>query len=232
VKTLFLAFCLMAAPAFAQTQPVQPPPRVIVTAGEGIVKRAPDRVWVTIGAESRGRTAPEAQKLNVDAMTAVLDKIKASGIPADAIQTTGVSLQPEFDFPNGKQTLRGYVARNQVQIRVDDLQKVGDILGSAVGTGATSVSGLRFDLKNRDAAESEALRLAVRDSRRRADAAASGASVEIGGVIRIDDQGVSDVVPMPMSRTMAMAPSAQAAVPVESGEIEIRARVSVTYAIK
>jgi len=231
VKTLFLALCLTATPALAQQQPVQPPPRVIVTAGEGIVKRAPDRVWVTVGAESRGRTAPEAQKLNVDAMTAVLDKIRAAGIAADAIQTTGVSLNPEFDFQNGKQTLRGYVARNQVQIRVDDMQKVGDILSAAVGTGATNVSGLRFDLKNRDAAESDALRMAVRDSRRRADAAASGASVEIGGVVRIEDQGVSDVMPpMPMARTMAMP--AAAPVPVEGGEIEIRARVTVTYAIK
>lgn len=231
MKTLFLALCLTATPALAQQQPVQPPPRVIVTAGEGIVKRAPDRVWVTVGAESRGRTAPEAQKLNVDAMTAVLDKIRAAGIAADAIQTTGVSLNPEFDFQNGKQTLRGYVARNQVQIRVDDMQKVGDILSAAVGTGATNVSGLRFDLKNRDAAESDALRMAVRDSRRRADAAASGASVEIGGVVRIEDQGVSDVMPpMPMARTMAMP--AAAPVPVEGGEIEIRARVTVTYAIK
>jgi uncharacterized protein len=232
MKTLPLVLLLAAAPAYAQA-PVQPQPRVIVTSGEGIVKRAPDRVWVSIGAESRARTAQEAQKLNVDAMTAVLDKIKSAGASGDAIQTTGYSLQPEFDYQNGKQTLRGYVARNQVQVRVDAIAKIGDILAAAVGTGATNVSGVRFDLKDRDAAESEALRLAVRDARRRADAAASGAGVEIAGVIRIDDQGQADVVPMPMTRTMAMAGAAPPApVPVEGGEIEIRARVTVTCAIR
>ena len=152
------------------------------------MKQAPDRAWVTIAAESRARTAPEAQRLNTDAMTAVLEKIKAAGIPADAIQTTGYNLQPEFDYANGKQTLRGYVARNQVQVRVDALAKTGDVIAAAVGTGATNVSGVRFDLKDRDAAEREALRLAVHDARRRADAAATGAGVQIDRVIRIEEQ--------------------------------------------
>ena len=114
------------------------------------MKRAPDRAWVTIAAESRGRTAQEAQRLNTDAMTAVIERIKAAGIPADAIQTTGYNLQPEFDYVNGKQTLRGYVARNQVQVRVDALAKTGDVIAAAVATGATNVSGVRFDLKDRD----------------------------------------------------------------------------------
>src|SRR3954468_5040128 len=96
MNKVVIAFCLSlltAAPSFAQ-QGTAPAPPVIVTSGEGVVKRAPDRAWVTIAAESRARTAQEAQKATTDAMTAVLDKIKAAGIPADAIQTTGYNLQP------------------------------------------------------------------------------------------------------------------------------------------
>ena len=162
-SSLLVFTLLVAAPAAAQQPP--PPPAVIVTNGEGLVKRAPDRAWVTIAAESRARTAQEAQRLNTDAMTAVIEKIKSSGIPADAVQTTGYNLQPEFDYANGKQSLRGYVARNQVQVRVDTLAKTGDVITAAVATGATNVSGVRFDLKDRDGAEREALRLAVRDAR-------------------------------------------------------------------
>src|SRR5215204_1124670 len=145
-----LVLVLTSVPAFAQQLPAAP--AVIVTTGEGLVKRAPDRAWVSIAAESRARTAPEAQRLNTDAMTAVLDRIKAAGIPADAVQTTGYNLQPEFDYANGKQTLRGYLARNQVQVRVDVLGKTGDVIAAVVGGGATNVSGVRFDLKDRDAA--------------------------------------------------------------------------------
>jgi hypothetical protein len=222
----------LAAPVAAQQAPPQGPP-VIVTTGEGVVKQAPDRAWVSIAAESRARTAPEAQRLNTDAMTAVIEKIKASGIAADAIQTTGYNLQPEFDYANGKQTLRGYVARNQVQVRVDTLAKTGDVIAASVATGATNVSGVRFDLKDRETVEREALRLAVRDARRRADAAASGGGVQIDRILRIDEQ--RDFINQP--RPMAMGGRggvmmAEAAVPVEAGEIEIRCRVTLTVAIR
>ena len=147
---------------------------VIVTSGEGVVKRAPDRAWVTIGAESHAKTAQRsAARQHRRDDGGDRSSIKAAGIPADAIQTSGYNLQPEFDYVNGKQTLRGYVARNQVQVRVDTLAKTGDIMAAAVVNGATTVSGVRFDLKDRDGAEREALRLAVRDARRRADALAS-----------------------------------------------------------
>jgi uncharacterized protein len=232
VKYTSLLLLLWAAPALAQ-QPSKPDP-VIVTSGDGVVKKAPDRAWVAIASESRARTAPEAQRLNVDAMTAVLDKIKALGVPAEAIRTTAYTLQPDFEYQNGRQNLRGYIARNQVEVRVDDLPKLGDILANAVGTGATNVGGVRFDLKDRESVEAEALRLAVRDARRRADAAALGAGVKIVQVLRIDEQRDVDVV-RPMAMPMArggMEMAAPAPVPVEAGQIEVRAHVTLTVRIE
>ena len=222
-------FLLAATPSLAQQAPQ---PAVIVTTGEGVVKRAPDRAWVTVAAESRARTAAEAQRLNTDAMNAVLEKVKAAGIPADAIQTTGYNLQPEFDYANGKQTLRGYVARNQVQVRVDVLSKAGDVIGAAVGSGATNVSGVRFDLKDRETAEREALRLSVQDARQRANYAATGAGVTIDRVIRIEEQSAGGDMPRPMPMMAMRAESGQAAVPMEAGEIEVRARVTLTVSVK
>ena len=227
---MVVAVFAVSVPAAAQ-QPLPVP--VIVTSGEAVVKRAPDRAWVTIGAESRARTAQEAQRLNTDAMTAVIEKIKAAGIAPEAVQTTGYNLQPEFDYRDGKQTLRGYVARNQVQVRVDTLATTGDVIAAAVSTGATNVSGVRFDLKDRDGVERQALRLAVQDARRRADSAASGAGVAIDRIIKIEEQ--RDVIdgPRPMPMAMAMrSEAAQAAVPIEAGELEVRARVTLTAAIK
>jgi len=226
------AFSAVGAAAQPPFQPASPP--VIVTVGEGIVKHAPDRAWVVIGAETRARTPQEAQRANVDAMNSVIARIKESGIPADAIRTSGYNLQPEFDFQNGKQTLRGYVARNQVEVRIDALEKTGDVVAAAVGTGATTVSGIRFDLKDRSAAEREALTLAVRDARQRADAAASGAGVQIERVMRIEEQREVMPVPRPM---MAMSPRAAGvqsdpSVPIEAGEIEIRAQVTLTASIR
>jgi uncharacterized protein YggE len=228
-----LLVLVLASPVAGQQAPPPAPP-VIVTTGEAVVKQAPDRAWVTIAAESRARTAQEAQRLNTDAMTAVVEKIKASGIAAEAIQTTGYNLQPEFDYANGKQTLRGYVARNQIQVRVDVLVKAGDVIAAAVATGATNVSGVRFDLKERATVEREALRLAVRDARGRAEAAVSGAGVTIDRVLRIEEQRDmgDNPRPMPMGMAMMRTEAAQNPVPLEAGEIEVRARVTMTVSIK
>lgn len=237
MRSITLVLCAMCLPAaaLAQPQPASESARapVVVTVGEGVVKRAPDRAWVTISAESRARTPREAQKLNADAMSAVLQKLKAAGIAPDALRTTGYDLQPEFDYANNRQTLRGYLARNTVEVRVDDLPKLGEILEGAVGAGATNVSGVRFDVKDRDGAEREALSRAVADARARADAAAAGAGVKVDRVVRIEEQRVS---PIPQPRMAMMRETAQLAAggepPIAAGEIEIRSMVTLTAAIR
>jgi uncharacterized protein YggE len=229
---LLAVVTLAAVPAGAQTPPTQPEGPVVTTLGEASVKRTPDRAWVTVAAESRAKTPREAQAANSTAMSAVLAKLKASGLPPDAMRTIGYDLQPEFDYANNKQTLRGYVARNSVEVRVDDLAKLGELLEGVVGAGATNVSGVRFDVKDRDAAEREALNKAVADARARADAAASGAGLKVERVLRIQEQRA---MPPPEPR-MAMMREAMAvtsgAPPVVPGEIEIRASVTLTAAVR
>jgi uncharacterized protein YggE len=206
---------------------------VIVTTGQAEVKRAPDRAWVSINAESRSKDPKEAQRLNVAAMNAVMEKLKGMNLAPDAIRTTAYDLTPEFDYANGRQTLRGYVARNAIEVRVDDVTRVGDVLGAAVGSGATSVGGLRFGLKDRDAAEREALRLAVADARARADAAAAGAGVQIARIQRIEEQRMSGPEPpRPMMRMAAESLAADAGPPITPGTVEIRAMVTLTAVIR
>lgn len=228
------AFCLLVtAPAAAQApQPAAEGP-VVVTSGQGLVKRAPDRAWVNVAVESRARSPKEAQKLNADAMTAVLQKLKGAGLAGDAIQTRGYDLQAEYDYANGKQTLRGYLARNSVELRIDELSRVGELVDLAVTAGATSVGGVRFDLKDRAAIEREALRLAVEDARRRADAAASGAGMRVERIVRIEEHRVSDTPPpRPMVMQMSAERMQAAEPPIEGGELEIRGAVTLTAAIR
>jgi uncharacterized protein YggE len=228
-----LVICAAIAPSvYAQTPAPASEGPVVVTSGEAILKRVPDRAWVQITAESRARSPREAQKLNADAMSAVLQKLKGAGIPADALQTRGYDLQPEYDYGNGRQTLRGYLARNTVEVRVDDLPRVGEIVDMAVTAGATSVGGVRFDLKDKEAAEREALRLAVEDARRRADAAASGAGMKVDRVIRIEEQKVTVTPPRPMMAMRTGAEQAAAGPPVEAGELELRGAVTLTATIR
>lgn len=201
----------------------------IVTTGNAIVRRAPDQAFVSVGVETRARTPRDAQAQNAQAMTAVQQRIAAAGIPKDAVRTTGYSIQQEFDFANGKRTPRGYAASNGVEVRVDAVERVGDVLDAMVDAGATSVSGVRFDLKDRAGAEREALRLAVVDGRARAEAIASGAGRTIDRILRVVDAPQPRFKGAPqMMLERSVASAADASTPIAPGEIEIRAEVEVT----
>lgn len=221
---------LQAAPPTMSLESQGP---VVVTTGEGVVKVAPDRVWISIAAESRAKNPRDAQRANADAMKAVLDKLKALGLAGDAIRTSGYDLQPQFDYVNGRQTLREYLARNSIEVRVDDVAKAGDVLDAAVGSGATSVSGVRFDLRDRTSVERDALRRAVEDARARADAAAAGAGMKVDRVVRIEEQRVMIPEPRPMMMArQSMVADAAGAPPIVAGEIEVRVNVTMTSSIK
>jgi uncharacterized protein YggE len=219
-----------AWPAAAQ-EPVPPQVPTIVTVGEAVVRRAPDRAFVTVNVETRDKNPRDAQKQNAEAMTAVQQRLAQVRVPKDAIRTTGYDLEQQVDFVEGRRVPRDFVARNGIEVRVDDTTRVGDILDAAVRSGATSVSGIRFDLQDRDGAEREALRLAVADARARADAAASGAGRTVDRILRIEDTR-EGVVPPPRPM-MAMAKTADAAqTPVEPGLMEFRARVTLSVSMK
>lgn len=204
----------------------------IVTTGEAIIRRVPDQAFVSVAVETRARVPRDAQRQNADAMSAVQQKITEAGIARDAVRTTGYSIEQEYDFSGGKRTLKGYVARNGVEIRLDAVERTGEILDVVVQAGATSVSGVRFDLKDRVSVEREALRHAVEDARARADAMAAGAGRTIDRVLRIDDTRQGRVVPPQpmMMRSAAAAPDMPT--PIEAGFIEIRAQVTLTVGIK
>lgn len=238
MKHRFLVFvlCLLPAGAFAQqpTPPATPPaePQVVVT-GEGLVQAVPDRAWITISAESRASNPREAQKRNTDAMTPVLDKLRAAGVPADAIKTVAYDVQYEWEWVNNRRVGKGYLARNTIEVRVDNVDRVGEYLEIAAGSGATALGGIRWDLKDRSKLEREALRLAVADARGKADAAAEGAGRSIDRVIRIDEAPVYGVpVPQPRFAAVAEARADSAPPPISAGQTEIRATVTLTAVLK
>ena len=230
-----LAAALVATLALTGAVSAQESPAVVnnavptvVVSGEASISRAPDVAYLTLSIESRARNPRDAQRQNAEASAGVQQQIAAAGIQKDAVRTLGLWLEQEFDNNNGRRTPRGFVARNTLDVKIEDVARAGEIADAVVQAGATSLSGIRFDLKDRAAVEREALRLAVADARRRADAAASGAGQAIDRVIRIEDSRPDVVVP----RMMMRAESASAQTAVEPGLIEVRAHVALTASMK
>lgn len=221
-----------SSPAVARGDDAAPQPAIVVN-GEAVVQAAPDRAFVTVSVESRDKNPGTAQKQTATAMDAVRRKLAQTGVKDDQIRTTAYDLQLEFDFDKGRQVPRGYVARDMIEVRLDDVTQVGTIIDASVAAGATNIGGVRFDLKERDALEREALKRAVADGRARAEAAAAGAGVTVASVLRIEEQRMFAPSPAPMPMMMRAA-AAEAAPPtqIDAGQIELRAHVTLTAALK
>ena len=233
-SAILLAALALSAASAARADDDAAKLRLIVVTGSATVRAAPDRAFVTLAVESRDKDPKVAQTHNAQTMTAVQDKLKAAGIAKEALRTLSYQLDLESDWVNGKRVPRGYVARNSIEVRLDDLTRTGEVIDLAIGAGANDVTGVRFDLKDRAEVEREALRQAVADARARADAAAAGAGVTIEGVQRIEQQGGFAEPPRPVFMKEARMASAEAApeTPISAGEIEVHAQAQLSVTIR
>ena len=119
--------------------------KLVTVTGEATVAVAPDAAMIRIGVSSQDKTAREASDANAKQMTAVLAAIKDNGIAERDIQTSRLSLQPQYD-PNksGTARLTGFQATNQVTVRIRDIGNLAAVLDSAIAAGANEMSGIEF----------------------------------------------------------------------------------------
>lgn len=223
---------------YAENSAAQTPSQipVVVTQGEATVKRAPDQAWLTVATETRDGKADNARRISAESMTAVQAALRATGLSADAIQTTGYSLSLDMEWKNGRSTVKGYIVRNQIEVRVDNLDQLSDVIDAANSNRSTTltISGPRFALKNQQVTETEALRLAVQAALMRAQAIASGAGRMLGRITRIEEENL-ERVHRPESYLMraAMAKSDESVeTPIAIGDIEVRVKVSLTAELR
>ncbi len=204
-------------------------PREIVVSGEGIASTAPDMATIRVGVAREARLAGDAMRQTSEAMTGVLSLLEGEDIAARDIQTTNVSLRPRFQRTNDGSPPRvtGYIASNDLMIRVRDLEALGGVLDAVVSEGANAVNGIFFGVTEPGPLETEARRAAVSDAREKAEVLADAAGVVLGPVISINE-GRSRPVPGTVMRSMAME---EPAVPIAGGEIDVQSRVTIVFAI-
>ena len=215
----------MAAPALAETVP----PPMITVGGEATLSVAPDQAEIEAGVTSDAKTAREASEANNAAMGKLLLALKAANIGQKDIQTSQLSLQPQY-APNrpGPSPVVGYRASNRVTVRLHDILKVASTIDMLVGAGATDIGGIGFSVSNASTLLDEARGQAVADARRKADIYARAAGVTLGAPLSISEEGA----PGPMPYRKMAAGMAVSATPVAPGEETLRVTVSVSWAIK
>ena len=217
-RVLFILFAATMALA-----PARAAERLVTVTGEATVAVAPDAAVIRIGVNSQDKTAREASEANAKQMTAVLAAIKDTGIADRDIQTSRLSLQPQYD-PNkgGTARLTGFQATNQVTVKIRDIDKLPALLDRAIAAGANEMSGIEFVITEQSKLLDRARDDAIADVRRKAELYAQAAGSKLGPVASITEEG-SAAPPRPMQAMRA------GAVPIAPGEQTLKAMVTVSY---
>jgi hypothetical protein len=214
-------FALIAA--ILALAPARAAEKLITVTGEATIAVAPEAAVIRIGVSSQDKTAREASDANAKQMIAVLAAIKSNGIAERDIQTSRLSLQPQYD-PNkgGTARLTGFQATNQVTVKIRDIDKLPILLDSAIASGANEMSGIEFVVLEQSKLLDRARDDAIADAHRKAELYAKAAGTRLGHVVAITEEG-STPPPRPMQTLRA------GAVPIAPGEQTLRAIVTVTY---
>lgn len=214
----------LAAPAFAEEN------ATITVTGEGSIEGAPDMAVLSLGVTTEGKTAADAMAANTASLSAVLSRLTSAGIEARDVQTSNLSLNPNWTgYESGASPkISGYTASNQVMVRVRDLPKLGAVLDAAISDGANTLNGLSFGLSNPKPAMDDARKEAVGDAKAKATLLVEAAGAKLGKIISISENG-GYLQPAPMFR--AAADAAEAPVPVQGGEVATTATVTIVFEI-
>lgn len=235
-----LASSLIMTSACAQNSPIPggATPGAYVIPADGTLlsvsaqaesKRVPDVATMSTGVVTQAADANTAMRQNAEQMAKVVAAIKASGVAERDIQTSGISVNPQYRYAeNQPPTITGYQATNTVNMKVRDIGKLGKVLDTLVAQGANQVNGPSFEVDKPDEAYDEARLLALKKAQARARTYADAMGLRVRRIVSISE-GAGFQPPMPMMRMQAMDATESKATSVSPGETTLSANLDVVF---
>jgi uncharacterized protein YggE len=204
-------------------------PSLTVT-GTGSATGTPDRVVLSVDVGVLGDSARSALDADDRRSAAVVAAVTGAGIPARDVQTTDLTVQPNYTTtPSGTPTLQGYTVDNQVVATIDGVAKAGPVVDAVTAAGGNDarIGSLSFAIADPRPLEAQAHRDAVRQAAARAAATAAAAGERLAGICAVRDQTTSTAPHVPAFGNAASA----ATVPLEPGTQQATAQVTLVYAL-
>ncbi|MDP3883050.1 MAG: SIMPL domain-containing protein [Candidatus Staskawiczbacteria bacterium] len=206
----------------------------VTVSGQGKVYVKPDIAMVNLGVTTTGVTTADVIKRNTEKMNAVIQAVKDSGVEEKDIQTTNYSLSPLYNYTEAAgRIFQGYTLEQNLQVKIRDFAKVGDILQQAVSKGANLTSNLQFTIENPEQFKQEARAKAIEQAKANATDLVKASGIELGKIVNIYE---NYNYPMYDSyKALGMGGASSESIPspvIQPGQTEIDITVNLTYRIK
>lgn len=236
-RTLALASLLAGTAIGSMPAAAQPVPPAAVQAitgtrldivATGEVSRVPDIAHISAGVVTMAPTASAAIQQNAQRMNAVRAALRSAGIADRDIQTSTISLNPEYRYQeNQSPVLTGYRASNQVTVRFRDIERTGPILDALVAQGANQINGPMLSIDEPEAALDEARMQALQVAQRRAETYARQMGKRVGRILSVSESGGGFPPPIPMMARAEMSDAASTK--IDPGEQTLSVSLSVSF---
>lgn len=215
--------------AAGQTVESSPTGTRISASAEATVSVKPDQARVSMAVVTEAPTSQEAGARNAKETEKLLAALKQALGNGGEYKTSGYWVNPQYQTgPRDNNRITHYVARNSVEVTIDDLAIVSKVIDAAVKAGANNVSALRFSVKDEEGAKTSALVKATSLARQKTDAMANALGLRVQRVVSVTDAETPSVMPVMMEARAMAADTAAVSTPVEPGAVEVRSRVTVT----
>jgi uncharacterized protein YggE len=199
----------------------------------GDATRVPDVAIISTGVVTRSATASGAVSQAATRMTRVRAALKAAGVADRDIQTSNLSLNPEYRYDNNQPPrLTGYTASNTLTVRFRDIASSGRIIDALVGEGANQINGPTLTIDKPEAALDEARAKAVVSGRARAELYARSLGMRVVRLVAVSETGSHSPVPPPMVRMMSAERGDAASSKIDPGEQKLEVNVAMTFELQ
>lgn len=196
--------------------------------GEGEVAVKPDLAVLNVGIQASGNSVAIAQDKVNSVINQVSGALKKLGINEADIQTANYSVNPEYDYSAGKQSITGYQANTSLSIKVRNIEKINTVIDSATNSGANQIGNITFDVEDKQKFEDEARKKAVENAKNKALMVAKTAGFSLGRLINYSES----FQPGPPSFRDAIGASEKAQTSIEVGSNNIKVIVTLGYEIR
>lgn len=236
----FLLAAAAATSSLSAAAPAQTPVAVQTISGTrldlnvtGEVSRVPDVAIISAGVVTRAATATAALEQNAARMERVRAALKRAGIADRDIQTSNISLNPEYRYrENLPPQLNGYTASNQVSVRFREIGNTGKILDALVAEGANQINGPNLTIDKPEAALDEARLKAIANGRARAELYARALGMRVVRLLSVSEGGGYSVPPpVVMMRAEAMS-AGRADTKIDPGEQQVQVTVTMSFELR
>ena len=201
--------------------------RTLTVTGQGQESVQTTKALVVLGVEQQGRDATTVQEAIAQRSTAVVELLRSRQV--DKLETTGVRLNPQYNYDNGQAEIIGYSGSNTVSFEMPT-EAVGTLLDDAVNAGANEIISISFIAEDDAiaAARQQALREATADAQEQANTVLSALDLGPQEIISIQINGASAPIPinLPQRAEFSVA-QADVSTPVIGGEQTVQATVTL-----